>query len=458
MPTASGPNTKGEENLVFGYDLGDTKNSYKGPPTVNYTAHQTAVSQASYTPYSATSSGTWNAKHPNAIRAYNVDGGDITGYVNTGVTDWTNTYHAIWEYDPELKKPVVVMDCTDSNWKAKSFNPNTGQWASQGWGVGTKYVISWDQWVTHLDKSVHVGLYTKNSAGSNNFWDGLSSNSTTSRNTKVRTWQRVYHVYTASSNWDQTIDYQRIYMYGHYFRNGAGVKIKVANVQLEIDQDYPSPFTGVTAGTSGRTTRSATQGLLDLTGNSTIDLSNVSFDSNAQITFDGTSDHITGTLPIQGNGAPHTIEIVMSLDVNQTAVGSRRDPFTIGNAATHQYSSLDINAYNMNWYFYSRDTTFTNSPSMVTGQYYHMILSYAGGASNNTNKRVWFNGVEQTLSAGSSETSQLPDNPQFSVGRDRGRNTAYFPGQIPLFKVYNRALTEKEAKKNFNAIKGRFGI
>ena len=35
MPTSVGPNTKGEENLVFGYDLGDTGNSYKGEPTVN---------------------------------------------------------------------------------------------------------------------------------------------------------------------------------------------------------------------------------------------------------------------------------------------------------------------------------------------------------------------------------------------------------------------------------------
>jgi hypothetical protein len=35
MPSSVGPNIKGEENLVFGYDLGDVKNSYKGEPTVN---------------------------------------------------------------------------------------------------------------------------------------------------------------------------------------------------------------------------------------------------------------------------------------------------------------------------------------------------------------------------------------------------------------------------------------
>jgi len=35
MPTSVGPNTFGEENLVFGYDTGDSVNSYKGEPTTN---------------------------------------------------------------------------------------------------------------------------------------------------------------------------------------------------------------------------------------------------------------------------------------------------------------------------------------------------------------------------------------------------------------------------------------
>ena len=38
MPSYSGPNTFGEENLVFGYDTGDAANSYKGEPTENILA------------------------------------------------------------------------------------------------------------------------------------------------------------------------------------------------------------------------------------------------------------------------------------------------------------------------------------------------------------------------------------------------------------------------------------
>jgi hypothetical protein len=205
-------------------------------------------------------------------------------------------------------------------------------------------------------------------------------------------------------------------------------------------------------------TRSDTASLIDLKRTTNIDVSNISFDSTGQPSFDETDDHITGTLPLNGLGQPHTVEMVFSCNVNQGSIGSRKDPFSIGNSSSHQYSALDVNPGNMNWYFYGKDTTFTNSPLMVADQFYHIVLSYAGGYSNNTNKKVWINGIQQTLSAGVNETPLLPNNPNFSVGRDRGRNTAYWPGEIPVWKVYQRALTEDEAKQNFNAYKNRFGI
>ncbi len=256
-------------------------------------------------------------------------------------------------------------------------------------------------------------------------------------------WKTFTSSWTANSNSNLAI--------GLRGTDGAGLTdtIYVRNLQVEL-KGHATPFTA--------TSRSTTQSLIDLTKTTNIDVSNVSFDSTGQPEFDGTDDHITGTLPMNGLGAPHTIEMVFSSNVNQASIGGRKDPFTIGNSTTHQYSALDVNTGYMNWYFYSRDTTFTNSPLMVANKFYHIVLSYAGGSSNNTNKKVWFNGVQQTLSAGSSETPLLPDNPSFSVGRDRGRNTAYWPGEIPVWKVYQRAFTQEEAQQNYNVYKNRFGI
>ena len=462
MGAAGGPNMV-EDGMVFYYDTGNGK-SYKGAPTTNYASVANSVTQTSYSSYSATADGTWNAKHPNAINAINADGTSITGYINTGVTDWTNTYHAIWEYDAELNKPVVVMDCTDSNWKAKSFAPSvSGTWASNGWGVGTKYVISWLQWTTHLDKSLHVGLYTRNSSNSNNFWDGLSNNSTTSRNTKVQTWQRVYHVYTVTSNWDQTIDYTRIYMYGQYFRNGAGVKIKVADVQLEIDQDYASPFTGNQAGVSGRSVRSATEGLKDFTGNSTIDLTNVSFDSNAQMTFDGTNDDIN-VGPGTSTSFQRTIEMVFK--TNTLGYLYPLAAYTRGGSQSvvtgkRMWLGFQSNKFQMHGWGTSDPASTT---TIQTGQYYHAVYAY----DQVTKKHyIWINGVlennstnDQSGFTGWSASGDHnwfvggdPDCASWTASAGRSLN-----GDIPIFKVYDRILSTEEVKNHFNGIRSRFGI
>ena len=37
-------------------------------------------------------------------------------------------------------------------------------------------------------------------------------------------------------------------------------------------------------------------------------------------------------------------------------------------------------------------------------------------------------------------------------------NSEYWKGDIPIFKVYNRALAAEEVKENYNAIKSRFGL
>lgn len=308
----------------------------------------------------------------------------------------------------------------------------------------------------------HTGNYThpnfmyryEYNGGTYNTEGGSHSTASDRRRSLGDGWFHAWGTFTTQATTNRLICYSFLYNYGttkykfyvaaiSIVRNTTGTSHLIVPPHLMLQ-----PNTSI----------SSTQSLIDLTRTTNIDLSNVSFDSTGQPIFDGTDDHITGVLPINGNGAPHTIEMVFSSNVNQGSLGSRRDPFTIGNSTTHQYSALDVNTSNMNWYFFGKDTSFTNSPQMVANQYYHIVLSYAGGFSNNTNKKVWINSVQQILSAGVNETSLLPNNPSFSIGRDRGRNTAYWPGKIPVFKVYNRALSQEEAQQNYNAYKNRFNL
>jgi len=261
-------------------------------------------------------------------------------------------------------------------------------------------------------------------------------------------WQRISQTVTASTSASNNFPY----LAGEGLTVGTDCYVTMCQTELKGNAT-PYVYSGSTTGS-----RSNTTSLIDLKGETDINVSSISFTSTGQPSYDETDDHVTGVLPMSGLGQPHTIEMIFSCNVNQGSIGGRKDPFSIGNTTIHQYSALDVNAGNMNWYFYGKDTTFTNSPLMVADQFYHIVLSYAGGYSNNTNKKVWINGVQQTLSAGVNETPLLPNNPSFSVGRDRGRNTAYWPGEVPVWKVYQKALTQDDAISNYKAYKNRFNL
>ena len=358
------------DNLVFGFDTGygvadnitPTK-FYKGAPTTNVIHGQNARADSSYTTYSATSSGNWNANHPKAIRAYNSGGGDITGYYNAGVTDAANTHHAHWQLDPILKKPVVVMnDRGDSQWKAKSFGTGLGTWTSQGKTYGDTYTISWLQWVDDLSKNARTGLYTQTTAGGNGFHDGQST-SASSYNTKLRTWQRVYQTYTTNSNRNLNHSMASIYMYGHYSPRAV---VKVADVQWQWGS-IPFPFCETSE-------RSSTASLIDLKKTADINLSNVSFDSTGQPDYDGTNDYLRQTLTGVDLNSGCTIEGVLRRNTTPSAwrtffnlkpTGSNTPFFEFRTGANNQQIYAD--------YYNGSADYITPTASLTTGEFGHAV-------------------------------------------------------------------------------------
>ena len=397
-------------NLVFGYDTGYgvadnavTTRFYPGMPTTNLNAD----------PYHSTKS----AGDTVSLSAWGGDTGQGSFEVNTSPAGGGMMF--------------INHNTSDPAGTGGTYTdfPSTRYTLTNG----VTYTRSW--WAKADDnRSVSAHICSCNRDSTNTYIVGPSI-------TLTPTWQRY------SSTFNYTGATSSDWQFRHIIYDAS--KVYIANVQLEVGSIASPPLIG---------TRSDTASLIDLKKTTDIDVSNVSFTSTGQPSYDETDDHITGVLPISGLGQPHTIEMIFSCNVNQGSIGSRKDPFTIGNSTTHQYSALDVNATNMNWYFYSKDTTFTNSPLMVADQFYHIVLSYAGGYSNNTNKKVWINGVQQTLSSGVNENPLLPNNPSFSVGRDRGRNTAYWPGEIPVWKVYQKALTQEDAISNYKAYKNRFNL
>jgi len=433
MAVAQGYGRTITSGSVFAYDIGDTRNSFKGEPTINYIHHQNAVAQDSYTTYSATSSGTWNTKHPNAIRAYNAAGGDITGYYNGGVGDAANTYHAHWQYDPVLKKPVVVMNDVSGQWKAKWFGTGMGSWTSYGKGYGDTYTISWLQWVDNLSKNAKAGLYCKTTEGANGFHDG-QANSSSSYNTKTHTWQRVYQTYTTSTVRDLNSTYLSIYMYGYY---NVRATVKIADVQFTWGS-HPAQF-------SLSYERSATQGLLPLVGNSTIDLSNVSFDSNAQMTFDGTNDYIQTNLT--GTYSQITFEFTGFFD-DPTLNTKTRNESAFGDWISARIHFGTRWSVGMHWNVNGSWNEIPNTNLKYGWNHYVLVWDNV-----NNKKLVYINGI---LSDSRTTNGNITLG-DFKIGVATNLN-AYYRGSIDVFKVYTRALTAAEVKQNFNQYKTRFNL
>lgn len=425
--------------LIFSYDANSSR-SWKGKPTTNYAYAQNARVDSSYTTYSATGSGTWNAKHPDAINVYNIDGNDITGYVNTGVGDWTNTYHAIWTYDYELQKPVVTMRDIDGQWKAKSFGLSTSTPAGMGLSVGSTYSISWLSWSDDIGKCANAGMYMRRASdGSYNFWDGQSNSQSTAFNTKARTWQRVYAVYTVSSGMDVNASWS-CYMYGHYGNRGT---VKIADVQIEVG--YPSGF-------NRTSTRSNAQALLDLTGNNTITTS-LAYASNGTFSFDGNSNNY-----IDGGNNTSVLNIAnptICVWVKRTSYNSSY-PMIIRRNDRDAYSLQVGQSNDTIWFKIYQGGFWTSTATSYSGIPLNTWCHFAG-VFTGSQLQLYKNGVlVQTTNTSSPISYNDASVPQLIIGRDDPSPGRYWHGDIPNVQIYNRALSAFEVQQNYNATKERY--
>ena len=450
MKTGPGITTDG---LVFGYDTGEfsldnpnhtnfmpfnsNNRNFKGAVARNYIAGQNAVRKFPLEAAAYSSAGTFATKHPNDIKAYDINGNRLQTYVNTGVTDWTNTYHAHWQHDPILNKPVVVMeDLVSGQWKAKSFGTGLPSWNTLGLTHGSKYTISWLQWVDNLSKHAKAGLYRRRASdNANNFWDGQAS-SATSYNTKLRTWQRVYHTFTTNSVVDLDSTYLSIYMYGHY---SVRATVKVADVQIDL-HDHPTSYQEFNGST---TERSSTQGLIDLTGNTTIDTNNISFSSYGFTTFDGTGDKIQ--TPLYSDRNPSTNTFTVEAWAKSDITSGNRMWVDVGGNGTNQRFYCAHASVGTGTPMGIQNSGWSHSIPQDT-DWHHYVITMGGSTAT-----LYNNGTSHSTKSYSSYT--LPSDIQ--VG---GRSGYPWLGSIPIFKIYDRALTPTEIKDNYNSQKKRFNL
>lgn len=444
------------DGLVFAYDMYQSERgiskSYKGKPTVNYAWSQNPRIDNSYTSYVNTVSGSWAAKHYDAITVYNKAGTNLSNYVNTGVTDYTNTYHATWVFDSELRKPVVIMRNYDNQWKAKSFSLGK-TYTQMGLTNGSTYTISWLQWTDNISRSALSGLYGTNTSGVNDFHDGQSSGQATSFNTKKNTWQRVYATFTVAAT-NNTETNRSCYMYGQY--SGYGV-LKIADVQIEAGG--PSGF--ISENSEANSTRSNTGVLLDWTGNNTITANSLTYNTDGTFDFIGVGGiGVAGDYLSCGNNSAinfGTGNFTLSFMAYRSSSGYQGGSYVSKGDGT----SLGFDFRDSTYYIHGSTGLIASmgfSPTLNVWQHHTFVFD----RSSSPYIKYYLNGVytsPSTVNNSAYITSSINTSRNLDIGRSQaGGVNRYFNGKMPIVNLHNKALSATEVAQNFQALRGRYGI
>ena len=412
MGISGGPNILGKDNLSFMYDLADS-NSYKGKPGTNIA---TLIDNF----------GTYNDTYFKTNYGTEID--YIPGLGRNASIRYINIFN-------DFPNSNVCCPAIFGYGSGISLSGNTAYTyqliykttIAEGANYLYRYEYNGGTYITE------VGLW--NSTNTEDLGNG---------------WKHAWGQFT--TNPSTNLGYFSLFFYNY----AAWHNVKVAGICITQGSTILRPRQFI----PNLSTRSATQGLLDLTrSQKSIDISSVSYNSNADITFDGTDDQISvGSLGTVGT--QYSIECVF----NSSNIVSYRNVYDMN------YSTYNPNTGNVGprleqlssqaiYWIWSGNTTnnglynLSTSIPISANKFYHTVFTLNAGTVS-----TYLNGnlIDNNISSPQGYVTSFQD---VRIGRgfvlDPSR---YFSGQINLFRTYNKALSASEVLQNYNQLKSRFNI
>jgi hypothetical protein len=195
--------------------------------------------------------------------------------------------------------------------------------------------------------------------------------------------------------------------------------------------------------------RSSTQSLIDLKRTTDIDVSNVSFDSTGQPTFDGSNDYINIPSSFRSyfTSAPVAVELVLKK--------------SSADQAAMVVFDVDVTRWNLNYNLYTSGqwafdfydgTEHVISAGNYDDEYVHFVLQQL----SNSTMEIYANGVLKGTITSSGNLAPNSSGPR--IGSRSNGDSRYFKGELPVFKIYSNSLSTTQVKQNFNVYKNRFNI
>ena len=419
MAVAQGYGKTSSSGLVFAYDAADMVNSFKGKPGTNILV--------------------------GVLRNY--DGYSITNYSNGKLFE-TNGYTEVVNI-PTLGTTTVESieiynvysgygDDGNYNCCPTLFRYSTS-WRSTILQGNTNYtyeiVYKCDSGYTHPNYMYH---YEYRADGTYNTEFGVHDNS---RRTELG--DGWYHAWGSFTTQATTADG---YFGCWYYNYNTKDKLSIAKISLQEGLSVLPPKQLITPNTS----RSVTQSLYDLTGNATLSLASVSFDSTGDIVFDGTDD----TISVSSYPA---IELADNVSIEYVYMRLSTDPVLDVIANKYHSTGWELFCQTGNTFALAGrngdGTYYSTSNAAYTIQnnkYYHLVAVKEG-----TSWRLYVNGeLYASLTAGSVGTWSNAGILQIG-----GEGNGYFPNmKLPILKIYNKVLTQAEILQNYRHYKSRYNL
>jgi hypothetical protein len=362
------------------------------------------------------------ADNDTATRFY--AGRNTINYLSSGVSNYNVVQDAAWSG----ATPTFTLGTSE-------FGTPIGTYT-----VGsTSYMYSYDQ-VLDDDLSTLSGQTVT--------WSVYLKRQGTSGNVGIRIYDNVSGystVYAAA-----TLEFQRFSITKTLGANPTRIFVMIDNTgggiidfhspQLEIGSD-PSPFVDGT--------RSSTSSLIDLKRTTSIDVSNVSFDSTGQPTWDGTDDEINTGITTQ------------LTDFSCVVIFKDGGSAVWGRLVDKQYTT----GFFISSYFATGGNNYVGAgviePSPPHGQsmlyddtkYNYFVLTRSGATHT-----IYLNGSTNKVQKTNGNSSALSST-EMAIGAWNGStNSQRYTGEIPVVKLYNKELTAAEIEQDFKAYKNRFDI
>jgi hypothetical protein len=401
MPTSVGPNPALDSNIIFSYDVGDTSNSYRGQPTTNAVGNLNSFNPLDlYTWASSGNTSTWS--RDTTIFPSPVNGIPLKE-VSSGTDSYSSTYN----------NPGNNISAASSG---------------QTWTVSVYALAA-------AGTNLQVWIFGANSSGN---YIELNAQSFTA----TGIWQRISISMTFTNG-------STAYVQARVATATNGATVWWDGLQIE-QKSYPTQFT---VGT-----RSATEGLVPLIGNSTIDLSNISFNSAAQITFDGSDDYLTVSNP--SNYVQGTSDFSLEFVFNKAATGGNNGMLLEARGASlvgfflYVNMSDSVTVLALNYNSSQQWVSFGNFGAYAPNTNYHIVVTVRRGSYQASH---FVNGnLVQVATISHSNTITPGSSYRYNIGQDLGGAPYY--GNILLHKLYNTALSADQVKQNYKQYKSRFNL